>query len=337
MDLAHRALSARLLLGGIAAALGLGATVTHVVEASADPATSDHVGALDPASLPAPGTYESCKGMFGLSKMNSDLASFDVVDGSSAVTPTPVVGTDIIPIVTISDGTTTLSCEAAPAWTDEATFTSDYLSSDSWAIQTSMPYPGTGYFQLPYIYGTSFTYSGGSITPTSRTIAYLSDLAPGATIVATPAEPLELASPYQPYAHSPSSSAALTDPFFTRAFAAILGAPNGSQAQVDYLQAQLALVWDSSPMTCIDQDPTLQALIVTMQSLSTGFVGWMTATDCNTLSAGSITIGRIQLFDAQVADTGITLTVSGPVPSTTTTTASSTTAAADPVIPAFTG
>jgi hypothetical protein len=323
----------RLFLGVLAAGLGLGATATQVVQVAAEPATGDSSDSLNPASLPAPGTYESCSGLFGLYKWNSDLVSFDIVQGANPVATLPVMGTDIVPIVTLSDGTTSVSCEAVPGWADEAGF-SNYLNETYVLVGTSMAYPGVGYFLVPAIYGFGFSVNGGSFVPTIRSIEYFTNLDLDETLSADPGQLVALASDYAPHASWPSSSSELTDPFFTRVYSAILNSPTGSQAQVDYLNQQLSLDTDNQPMTCSDQDPILIALIATMQSLWTDFDPRVVASNCSGLMNGTLAIGRIELFNAEVSDTEITLMVSGPAPSTTTT---STTVSATPVVPVFAG
>ena len=341
MRLTKLSRSSRLFLGVLAAGLGLGATATQVVQVAAEPATGDSSDSFSPASLPAPGTYESCSGLFGLSKLNSDLVSFDIVQGANPVTTLPTMGTDIVPIVTLSDGTTSVSCEAVSGWADETEFGA-YLNVD-YIVGTSMAYPGIGYFLVPAIDGSVFYVNGGAFFPTTRSVEYLTNLGLDETLSANPGQLVALASRYHPYYGSlPTSSSGLSDPFFARVYSAILNSPIGSQAQADYLNQQLSLLSDSQPTTCSDQDPTLIALVATMQSLSTGFNQNLVATECSNLSEGTLAIGRIQLFNAEVSETEITLTVSGPAPptttsSTTTTTLTSTTVAADPLVPAFTG
>ena len=335
MRLSELSRSSRLFLGVLAAGLGLGATATQVVKASAESTNRDSSDSLNPATLPTPGTFQSCSGLFGLYKLNSDLVSFDIVQGANPVATLPTMGTDIIPIVTLSDGTTSVSCEAVSGWTNESEF-STYLNDFS-TVGTSMTYPGLDYFLIPAIDGSWFNVDGGFV-PTSRSVEYLTNLGLDETLSADPIQLLALASSYHPYFGSwPTSSSELSDPFFTRVYSAILNSPFGSQAQVDYLNQQLSLLSDSQPTTCSDEDPILVALVATMQSLSTGFEQNFVASGCSNLSGGTLAIGRIQLFNAEVSETGITLTVSGPAPPTTTTSLTPVTVVSDPVIPAFTG
>jgi len=137
MGISNSRRSIKFLLGGVAAALGVGALAPELVANAASTAPSrdggNEPGLINSAALPAPGEYQSCMAMFGLTKYNSDLATFDVVDTDNVVSPSPVIGTDIIPIVTITDASdNSLQCEATPGWTDEATWESDYFQDDWW-------------------------------------------------------------------------------------------------------------------------------------------------------------------------------------------------------------
>lgn len=318
----------RLFIGGIAAALGVGAVTTQVVQVSAEPtSTTDDTGRVDVASLPAPGTYQSCTAKFGLHKYNSDLAQFDIVQGANPVTPLPVLGTNIVPIVTVSDGTTTVECEAVPGWTDETSFTNDYISPNTYAVGSTMTYPGTGYYLLPAMNGITLLIDGVTpIVATSRTITFPNDLTAGTTLSPATANPTALQAPHMPY--YTIDPAAVTDSFFTRVYAAVTSAPTGNAGQAAYLHNLLDEYANSQSSTCSDSDPVLQGLVVTLASLQGDAV--FTATDCYNVIAAAIMVGAILDYDAQVNEPAITLSVSGPAPSTTTTTVA-------PVTPTFTG
>ena len=323
--------SFRLLVGGIAAALGFGATTTQVLGVSAEPVTTDHTPRLDPAALPAPGTYQSCTAQFGLHKSTSDLATFDVVVGANPVTPTPVMGVNIIPIVTISDGTNTVTCEAVLGWTDQATFESDYIVN-TFEVGSSATYPGTGYYLLPAV-GVSQFDGSTNWTPTTRTLAFPNDLPAGTTVTAVPPD-----GPSNPFIFTvastvPTSVSDLSTPFYQRVFAAIASAPTGSQAQADYLRDRLIESILHSPSPCSDSNQTLIDLVATMQALSTGFYDYFVGHNCSdVVQWGSVTLGDILTFDQQVGVAGVSVTVNGPTPAPTTTTTPS-----EPVAPAFTG
>ena len=329
-------MSLRLFLGGIAALLGMSATGTELVAASAEPATTDHTSGFQPASGYVPGTYSSCTAKFGLMKSNADLATFDVVDGSPAVTPTPVMGTDLIPLITVSDGTITETCEAQIAWTDSATFDSAYLSNNSNAAGTSMPYPGTNNFWILPAVGVQLAMDGvTSITVTTRTLSFGDTLATGTT-VSLSAQPVSIQTPYAPYGGQPSSSAVLATPFFQRVSDAVRS--NGGAAQETFLNTYLASYYDGvDPSQMCTDDPNMAiALFTTMDNLMTGWgYGWMLPTDCSNLMTSELAVGQILQYDMQVSSaTALTVTVAGaPLPTTTTTT----TTAIDPVVPKFTG
>ena len=330
-------LSWQLFLGGIAAILGVSATATELVAASAEPASTDHTSGFQPASGYVPGTYSSCTAKFGLMKTNADLATFDVVDGSPAVTPTPVMGTDLIPLITVSDGTITETCEAQIAWTDSATFDSAYLSYNSSAAGTSMPYPGTNDFWIMPAVGVQLTMDGSTnITVTTRTLSFGETL-PAGTTVTLSAQPVSIQTPYAPYGGVPSSSAALATPFFQRISDAV--GSSGDAAQQMFLNLYLASYFDGADPSqmCTDDPNTANALFITMDNLMTGWgYGWMLPTACSRLMTNDLAIGQILQYGAQVSSaTTLTVTVAGPpLPTTTTTT---TTTTADPVVPAFTG
>lgn len=328
-------MSWRLFLGGIAALLGVSATATELVSASAEPATTDHTSGFQPASGYVPGTYSSCTAKFGLLKTNSDLATFDVVDGTPAVTPTPVMGTDLIPLITVSDGTFTETCEAQLAWTDSATFDSAFLSYNSFAAGTSMPYPGTNDFWIMPAVGVPLTMDGStSITVTTRTLSF-GDTLPAGTTVSLSGQPVSIQAPYAPYGGQPSSSAALATPFFQRVSSAVVTAGDANQGM--FLEVYLASYYngaDPSQM-CTDDPNTANALFITMDNLMTGWgAGWMLPTTCSNLMTSELAVGQILQYDMQVSSaTALTVTVAGaPLPTTTTTTT-----ATDPVVPKFAG
>ena len=324
----HRSL--RVLIGGLAAALGIGSIPVQAVIAGADAPSDDHTRAIEPESLPAPGTYESCTAMFGLYKSNSDLATFDIAETGTPLVPVPVMGTDIVPLVTVTDSTqATHTCVAVPGWTDEATFSSDYLRDSSVLFSTSMPYPGTGYYLLPATTSFDLVLDGGSsITPVSRQVVYANAI-PGAwSLTASPSQPPTLRSHFDPMNFARSASD-LDDPFFTRVFAAVAAA--GTQAQADLLRAQaLDAVNNVVPIRCDDTDPLVIATAATLQPMLAGTWLEIAAIDCPTLVAATVAIGNVLQFRLQVHDAPVTLTVAGPEPTTTT-------APVEPVAPAFTG
>ena len=326
-------MSWRLFLGGIAAFLGVSATVTELATASADPVTTDNGAGLQSQSAYVPGTYTSCTAKFGLMKANSDLATFDVVDGSPAVTPSPVVGSNLIPLITVSDGTITETCEAQLAWTDSATFDSAYLANGSFAAGTSMQYPDTNNFWIMPAVGVPLTMDGTTaITVSTRTLSF-GDTLPADTSVTLSAQPLSILAPYAPY-NGPSSSAALATPFFERVSDAVR--TNGDAAQETFLNTFLTSYYNSidPSQMCTDDPTTANALFITMDGLMTGWgYSFMLPTDCSNLVNNDLAVAQILQYDTQVSSaTTLTVTVAGPPMPTT-----STTATTDPVVPQFTG
>ena len=119
--------SRRLLFSGIAASLGLASVVAPVVTSPATAQPVEGPGPIQPSTISPPGTYQPCTAYFGLTKDNSDLLSFEVDNINNAVSPTPAIGTDIVPILTVTDGTQSIDCVPDLGWTDEATWLSDYM------------------------------------------------------------------------------------------------------------------------------------------------------------------------------------------------------------------
>ncbi len=329
-------MSWRVFLGGMAALLGVSATATELVTASAEPVTTDHGAGLQPQSAYVPGTYSSCTAKFGLMKTNSDLATFDVVDGSPAVTPSPVLGTNLIPLITVSDGTTTETCEAQIAWTDAATFDSAFVSYNSSAAGTTMPYPGTNNFWILPAVGVPLVIDGLTpFTVTTRTLSF-GDTLPAGTTETLSGQPVSIQTGYAPYGAQPSSSAALATPFFQRVSDAVLAA--GDSGQQTFLNAYLTSYYDGidPSQMCIDDPTTANSLSTTIDNLMTGWgFGWMLPTTCANLMGNDLAVAQILQYDTQISSaTTLTVTVAGPPLPTTST---STTAAVDPVVPQFTG
>jgi hypothetical protein len=333
-------MSWRVFLGGMAALLGVSATATELVTASADPVTTDNGAGLQSQSAYVPGTYTSCTAKFGLMKTNSDLATFDVVDGSPAVTPSPVVGSNLIPLITVSDGTITETCEAQLAWTDSATFDSAFLSYNSFAAGTSMQYPGTNDFWIMPAVGVPLTMDGTTaITVSTRTLSF-GDTLPVGTTVTLSAQPLSIQAPYAPYGGQLSSSAALATPFFERVSDAVR--TNGDAGQETFLNTFLTSYYNSidPSQMCTDDPTTANALFITMDGLMTGWgYSSMLPTGCSNLVNSDLAVAQILQYDTQVSsETTLTVTVAGPpLPTTTTVPTTSTTATTDPVVPQFTG
>ncbi len=322
MRISNSRRSIKFLVGGVAAALGIGTFAPGLVANAASTAPSRDGGnepkLINSTALPESGEYQSCMAMFGLTKENSDLATFDVVNTNNIVSPSPVIGTDIIPIVTITDASdNSLQCEATPGWTDEETWNSDYFDADWW-YNGEVTYPGTGYYPLPNIAGVTL-YPPSPLepfTPVTRTIEFLHDFNPDVVVTWSPQEPVALQSPWLPVVNHPDSSAALSDPFFVAIFAAVEN--TGDAAQAAYLRLVLTEDFDSEPSTCSEDNPTYVALVATLDELK-GSAGWPIYS-CGYVASAAITVGRMLMMEAETSQTGITitLTLAAPAPATPT-------------------
>ncbi len=328
----------RVFLGGIAALLGVSATATEMVAASAEPATTDHGAGLQPQSAYVPGTYSSCTAKFGLWKANADLATFDVVDGSPAVLPSPMLGSNLIPLITVSDGTITETCEAQIAWTDSATFDSAYIGFYSLTTGTAMPYPGRNDFWIMPAVGVPLTADGvTNITATTRTLSFGNSLPAGSTVTLS-GQPQAIQVPWYPYGPTPESSAVLATSYFQRIFDAVES--TGGTAQRVFLEAYLAAMYDGgdSSALCTNDPSTANATFATMDTLGAGWASWLFPMFCGNGDEIPEAVGQTLQYDTQVSSaTTITVTVAGPPLPTTTTSTTTTTTTTDPVVPQFTG
>ncbi len=331
-------------MGGVAAALGIGTFAPGLVANAASTAPSRDGGnepkLINSTALPESGEYQSCMAMFGLTKENSDLATFDVVNTDNVVSPSPVIGTDIIPIVTITDESdNSLQCEATPGWTDDFTWNSNYFGpGDGGWFDGEITYPGPGYYPIPNIAGVELDPPDlGPFTPVTRTIEFLHDFNPDVVVTWSPQEPVALQSPWLPVENYPDSSAALSDPFFVAIFSAVEN--TGDADQADYLDMVLAEQFDGDlDPSCSTSNPTYIALVSTLNELK-GSAGWGIFS-CSDVANAALTVGRMLLMEAETSQTRITitLTLAAPVSPTTTTTAPPTTAAAEPpAVLTFTG
>jgi hypothetical protein len=332
-------MSWRVFLGGMAALLGVSATATELVVASAEPVTTDHAAGMQPQSAYVPGTYSSCTAKFGLWKGNADLASFDVVDGSPAVLPSPVLGSNLIPLITVSDGSITEICEAQIAWTDAATFDSAYIGSYLSTVGTAMPYPGRNDFWIMPAVGVRLTMDGlTSITVTTRSLSFGETLPAGSTVTLS-AQPQAIQVQWSPYMWTPASSAVLATPYFQRIFDAVES--TGGTGQRVFLEAYLAAMYDGgdSGALCANDPSTANATFATMDTLGAGWASWLFPMFCGNGDEIPEAVGQTLQFNTQVSSaTALTVTVAGPpLPTTTTLPTTSSTTTTDPVVPQFTG
>lgn len=320
----------RFMLGGLAASLGLAgaASATVATPAAADPVEGS--GPTQSESTLPPGTYVSCTAYFGLTKYSeSDLASYavDVVD--DAVTPEPVIGTDLVPVLTVTDASDeTVECTPDLAWTDETSWGSSYFSSSALAEMIGLvTYPGPGYYLIPATFGFSYTTPDTTtFTPVSTSIRFENTYTNKVITVVPTAVPPTADGVFAPGVEL----ADLDNSYFTDLFDAV--ETTGNAAQRAYFEQWWADRLDL--VTCSDSDPLYASTAVTLQTLVPG----VAITGCDDFYGSSKAFYEAAQFNAKIAASLITITIADPPPpTTTTTTTTTTTVQPDPVIPAFAG
>jgi hypothetical protein len=326
----------RHLLAGLAATLGLTAVAAPTIIAPVSAQPVEGSGPIQPNAISAPGTYEACTPYFGLMKDNADLLSFDVVNENNAVTPTPVIGTDIVPVLTVTDGTQGVECIPDLGWTDQATWQSDYVDAGTgFVISGLVAYPGTGYYLMPAVDGTTtFSLSdGGSILPTASSLRFEVNFT-GRTVTVTPTNLVHTFGGYRPVENDLSSSQ-LADSYYAAVSQEVT--TTGDAAQSAYL-LQLMTAGSSNFCDQYTGEPLVPnqnyaPLIVTMNTLlqSSSFV----VSNCLSIWHTTEYLYNAEVQKAKAPNSLVTLTITDPNATTTTTTTTS--AAAEPVIPSFAG
>lgn len=332
MRMKHTFSRHRLLFGGIAAALGFSSVAAPAIVEVASAAPVQGPGPIQPETISAPGTYEACTPYFGLTKDNADLLSFDVENVNDAVTPTPVIGTDIVPVLTVTDGSQTIECIPDLGWSDEATWQSDYVngSGQGWIVDGLLTYPGLGFHLMPVIDGsTTFNLTGGgSILPTSSSLRFETNFT-GRTITVSPSSLVHTSGGYIPIIQD-LSSAQLADPYFAAVAAAVTA--TGDAAQAAYLRQMLAAGAQAfcNPITYEPYvpDQSFLPLMATLTALNPS-----TLPSCNYLILSGQQLYNAEVQRAKVPNGLMTLTITDPNATTTTTTS----VPVDPIAPAFTG
>ncbi len=333
--------SRRLLFSGIAASLGLASVVAPVVTSPATAQPVEGPGPLQPSTISPPGTYQPCTAYFGLTKDNSDLLSFEVDNINNAVSPTPVIGTDIVPVLTVTDGTQSIDCIPDLGWTNEATWQSDYMGYFGNLFSYGhITYPALGYYLMPAVDGTT-TFSltgGGSILPTASSLRFEVDFT-GRTVTVTPPTLVHTFGGFKPNGYL--TGAQLSDPYFAAVMAAVTDAGNAAQAAL-LLELLTAGRVDGVFALCDDDTVHLNVpnvnflpLAATMDSL----LQQEPTVDpgCSMPTKSASYLYNIEVQNAKVPNSLVTLTITDPNATTTTVKATTTTVAEDPVSPAFTG
>ena len=296
-------------VAGVVALLG----VTQLgASAGADPAS--------PQAVPAPGSIPSCTEHFGLDRpegsnsnlYNWDLVRFDVRT-SGPVTPAPVIGGNLVPVVTVKgDDGTSVECIPEPGWTDEASFAT-FLGVDF-----GLQYPGPGYYVVPATPSVTFDTADGSFTAVGSTIRFETDLS-GVSVSWNPVAPPSLARGWVPIAGDFPLPA--DDPGVLATVANVQAAGDSDQA---------ALVEQILVEHSCDEGPTLDALAATLGELL-GEEGRVTQ-DCFAVADATQVYYLRVFFPIQVADATMVVTVAAASPTTT-----APPAAPAETAPAFTG
>jgi hypothetical protein len=335
--------SRRLLFSGIAASLGLASVVAPVITSTATAEPVEGPGPIQPSTISPPGTYQPCTAYFGLTKDNSDLLSFEVDNINNAVSPTPVIGTDIVPILTVTDGTQSFECIPDLGWTDEDAWRNTYFTIFSFGNIGLITYPGTGYYLMPAVDGTTRIpliplIEGESILPTASSLRFEVNFS-GRTVTVTPPTLVHTFGGFRP-ATQYLTGAQLSDPYFAAVMAAVTATGNAAQAALllelltaGQVDGQFALcdgtnMYPSVPnVNFIPLTETMDSLLQQAPTVDPG---------CTMPTKSASFLYNIEVQNAKVPNSLVTLTITDPNAATTTTT-TTTSVAADPVAPAFTG
>ena len=326
------------MFGGVAASLGLASVFGPSLTPAAAAQPVEGPGPIQPNAIAASSTYEACTPYFGLTKDNADLLSFDVNNVDNALTPAPVIGTDIVPVLTVTDGTQSIDCIPDLGWSDESTWLSNYVDGNEtgFLVEDHLDYPGTGYYLMPVIDGsTSFTLpDSSSITPTASSIRFDYEFT-GLTVAVSPLNLVHTFGGFLPVA-DPLIGALLSDEYYASVNGLVIATGDAAQAAylVQLLTAGIDAFCDdpsqSGSSHPITPNENYAPLLVTLQTLTNPIVSAITS--CWEVSAAAGVLYNIEVQNAKVPNSRVTLTITDPNASTT-----STTVSAEPTVPTFTG
>jgi hypothetical protein len=108
----------------------------------------------------------------------SDLESYAVSVVDNSVTPTPVIGTDLVPVLTVTNAlSNTVECVPELAWTDSNSWGTKYFNAvDTGKMAGLITYPGPGYYRIPATYGVTYVFPDStSFTPVSTSVRFESN------------------------------------------------------------------------------------------------------------------------------------------------------------------
>jgi hypothetical protein len=329
MNLKQTLSSRRLLFGGIAAALGFSSVAAPalVPTASAVPAEdSNTTGQITTQTI---GTYSSCSAYFGLTKYsNSDLQSYAANVVNNSVSPTPVIGTDLVPVLTVTDAlSNTVECVPELAWTDFTSWGTTYFNTlDTGKMTGLITYPGPGYYRIPATYGVTYTTTDStSFTPVSTSVRFESNYMGKIISVDRTSVPAVANGVFDA---SQPVSADLTDEFFVAFFDAVESAGNASQ------RAYVEQYWTdyTNLVSCTESDPNYAATVATLNTLIPG----VSISTCTSIYDATRAYYEASQFNAKISDSLITVSIADePPPTTTTSTTTTTNAKATVLYPAL--
>ena len=341
MDLKQTLSSRRLLFGGIAAALGFSTVAAPALVPIASAAPAEGSNTTDELSAQAIGTYSSCSAYFGLTKhSNSDLHSYAANVVNNSVSPTPMIGTDLVPVLTVTDASSnTVECVPELAWTDSTSWGTLYFNTlDTGRMIGLITYPGQGYYRIPATYGITYTRPDStSFTPVSTSVRFESNYTRKIISVDRTSVPAVANGVFDA---SQPVSADLTDEFFVAFFDAVESAGNASQ------RAYVEQYWTdyTNLVSCKESDPDYAATVATLSTLIPG----VSISTCTSIYDATRAYYEASQFNARINDSLITVSIANePPPTTTTTLLSTTTSTSTPlstttsvsqvIAPAFTG
>ena len=313
--------SRRVMFGGIAAALGFSSVAAPVIAETANAAPVEGPGMIDPSTVQTSpqtiGTYSGCSAYFGLTKYsNSDLESYAVSVVNNAVTPTPVIGTDIVPVLTVTDASNnTVECTPELAWTDFTTWGTTYFNTlDTGKMTGLITYPGVGYYRIPATYGITYTPAGAApFTPVSTSIRFESNYTGKIITIDRTSVPAVANGVFSTNA---PVLADLTDAYFIEFFDAVEVAGGATQ------RAYLEQYWTDhvNSVVCSDSDPDYAATVATLTTLIAG----VSISTCSAIVDSTRAFYEAAQFNAKIGDSLISVSIADPPPPTTTTTSTST-------------
>jgi hypothetical protein len=315
-----RILSSRhLVFGGIAAALGFSSVAAPVLLQPAGASPVEGSNTTDEFTAQAIGTYSSCSAYFGLTKYsNSDLQSYSANVVNNSVSPTPIIGIDLVPVLTVTDAlSNTVECVPELAWTDFTSWGTTYFNTlDTGKMIGLITYPGPGYYRIPATYGVPYVLPDTTtFTPVSTSVRFESNYI-GKTISVDRTSVAAVANGV--FWQTLPVSADLTDEFFVAFFDAVETAGGAAQ------RAFLEQYWTdyTNSVDCTDSDPIYAATVATLNTLIPG----VSISVCTSIFDATRAYYEAAQFNAKIGDSLITVSIANePPPTTSTTSATSTT------------